>query len=56
MSYHDYNIIILKSPLMLWEGSFVAKKDDLYVGSSSVNQVRPEGYHGTRVYRGQARL
>ena len=21
---------------MLWEGSFVAKKDDLYVGSSSV--------------------
>ncbi len=36
MSYHDYNIIILKSPLMLWEGSFVAKKDDLYVGSSSV--------------------
>jgi len=36
MSYHDYNIIILKSPVMLWEGSFVAKKDYLYVGSSSV--------------------
>ncbi len=36
MSYHDYENIILKSPLMLWEWSFVAKKDDLYVGSSSV--------------------
>ena len=36
MSYHDYEIIILKSPLMLWEGSFVAKKDGVYIGSSSV--------------------
>src|SRR5712692_1371162 len=36
MGYHDYEIIILKSPAMFWEGSFVAKKDGVYVGSSSV--------------------
>ncbi len=36
MSYHDYEIIILKSPAMFWEGSFVAKKDGVYIGSSSV--------------------
>jgi GNAT superfamily N-acetyltransferase len=36
MSYHDYQAIILESPLFLWEGSFVAKHGDQYVGSSTL--------------------
>ena len=36
MSFHDYEIVILKSPVMIWEGSFVAKDGDVYVGESSL--------------------
>lgn len=36
MSYHDYETIILNSPIMLWEGSFVAKDGETYAGESSL--------------------
>jgi GNAT superfamily N-acetyltransferase len=36
MDYGDYEIIILKNPILVWEGSFVAKEGDRFVGSSSV--------------------
>lgn len=37
MDYRDYEIIILKSPILVWEGSFVAKEGDRFVGSSSLD-------------------
>jgi len=36
MDFHDYKIVVLNSPVMVWEGSFVAKRGTLYVGSSSL--------------------
>jgi mycothiol synthase len=36
MDFHDYEIIILRSPIMVWEGSFIAKHGDVYVGESSI--------------------
>jgi mycothiol synthase len=36
MDFRDYEIIILRSPIMVWEGSFVAKHGDVYVGESSI--------------------
>jgi GNAT superfamily N-acetyltransferase len=53
MSYHDYAILILNSPLYVWEGSFVAKHGDQYVGSSSVlrtarNDVLDQGFTAVR--------
>jgi GNAT superfamily N-acetyltransferase len=43
MDYHDYEIIILNSPIMIWEGSFVAKEGGVYVGSSSLFESGIEG-------------
>lgn len=53
MSYHDYEILILKSPLYVWEGSFVAKHGDEYVGSSTAlrtarNDVLDQGFTAVR--------
>lgn len=36
MDYHDYEVVILSNPVMIWDGSFVARDGDMYVGSSSV--------------------
>jgi ribosomal protein S18 acetylase RimI-like enzyme len=36
MDFHDYEIIILNNPLMVWDGSFLAKKRDNFVGASSL--------------------
>jgi ribosomal protein S18 acetylase RimI-like enzyme len=38
MTFHDYEIIILNSSIMLWDGSFIAKHGEIYVGSSSLLQ------------------
>ena len=43
MSFNDYEIVILKSPIMLWEGSFVAKEGDAYVGESSLLESGIDG-------------
>jgi ribosomal protein S18 acetylase RimI-like enzyme len=36
MDFHDYEIIILNSPIMVWDGSFVAKERGDFVGASSL--------------------
>jgi len=36
MGYEDYKVVILENPLIDWDGSYVAKDGDIYVGSSSV--------------------
>ncbi len=43
MDLGDYQIVILDNPLMNWEGSFVAKDGDKYVGSSSVFESGIDG-------------
>jgi mycothiol synthase len=43
MDFRDYEIIILRSPIMVWEGSFVAKHGDVYVGESSVLKTGMQG-------------
>lgn len=53
MNYHDYEIVILRSPLMVWQGSFVAKRGDEYVGSSCVlrsgrNDMLDQGFTAVR--------
>jgi ribosomal protein S18 acetylase RimI-like enzyme len=59
MSFHDYETVILKSPLMVWEGSFVARDGEAYVGASSllesgVSGVIDQGFTVVRPgYRGR---
>ena len=59
MDYHDYEIVILKSPIFVWEGSFVAKEGDRFVGSSSVqlagkDDLLDQGFTAVRPgYRGR---
>ena len=43
MNFHDYEIIILNNPLMIWEGSFVAKLGGVYAGSSSIFESGQSG-------------
>jgi mycothiol synthase len=43
MSFHDYEIVILKSPIMIWDGSFIAKEGDNYVGESSLHESGIDG-------------
>lgn len=46
MDYHDYEIIILQSPILVWEGSFVAKEGDRFVGSSSLDLAERDNLLG----------
>lgn len=53
IGYHDYEIITLKNPLYVWQGSFVAKLGDEYVGSSSLfragrNDTMYQGFTAVR--------
>ena len=61
MSFHDYEVVILNSPIMIWDGTFVAKEGEAYVGESSLLEsgiggvidqgftvVRP-GYRGRNI-------
>jgi GNAT superfamily N-acetyltransferase len=43
MSFHDYEIVILRSPIMVWDGSFVAKEGEAFVGESSLLESGIEG-------------
>lgn len=43
MDFHDYQIVILDNPNIVWEFSFVAKDGDKYVGSSTILRSGVEG-------------
>jgi mycothiol synthase len=43
MDFHEYEIIILRSPIMVWEGSFIARHGDVYVGESSILKTGMSG-------------
>ena len=43
MSFQDYETVILRSPIMVWEGSFVAKERGAYVGESSLLESGIDG-------------
>ncbi|HME18337.1 MAG TPA: GNAT family N-acetyltransferase, partial [Nitrososphaerales archaeon] len=43
MDFHDYEIITLRSPIIDWKGSFVAKSGDAFVGESSLLKSGIEG-------------
>ena len=59
MSFHDYKVIILNSPIMIWDGSIVAKEGEKYIGESSllesgVRGVIDQGFTVVRPgYRGR---
>jgi len=59
MNFHDYEVIILNSPIMLWDDSFIAKYGEIYVGSSSllesgVRGMVEQGFTAVRPgYRGR---
>jgi ribosomal protein S18 acetylase RimI-like enzyme len=59
MSFHDYEVVILNNPIMVWDGSFVAKEEEVYVGESSllesgVGGVIDQGFTVVRPgYRGR---
>jgi len=46
MDYHDYEIVILDNPNVIWEGSFVAREGDRYLGSSTLLRSGEEGLVG----------
>ena len=53
MTYQDYVALILNSSIFVWEGSFVAKFRDSYVGSSTVlrngkNDALDQGFTAVR--------
>jgi len=43
MSFHDYEVIVLKSPIVIWDGTFVAKRGEAYVGESSLLESGVDG-------------
>ena len=43
MPYSDYELVILMSPIMVWDGSFVAKESGVWVGESSLLESGIEG-------------
>lgn len=43
MSFQDYETVILRSPIVVWEGSFVAEEGGAYVGESSLLECGIDG-------------